>query len=142
MKLIETNYKSSVLKEAITPFGHIYFFNNYIVSEAKEGVNLDWNFFQETLKIITNYYGTNRKISLISNRVNNYSVVPTIWLDFYRKNPNNILKSMSFVTYTKLAYSNARLESSFFNCKTECFTNLEEAINWTENLTPFISKQI
>lgn len=135
MKLIDSKFASLIEGVNVTKFGVIYFFNEFAVTEINEGEIFSSESSKELTKLIFDYYGTNTNLRIISNRVNNYSVEPTYWFDFYKNKNANALKNVSFVYYNELAHSNAKLEQTFIKCKTACFNSLQEAINNFSNIT-------
>ncbi|MBU2940489.1 hypothetical protein KO494_13155 [Lacinutrix sp. C3R15] len=134
MKLSNTKYNQLIKNAFKTGFGMVYCFDNFIVTEINEGVIFDLNYSKELTALIFDYYGPNYNLHVISNRVNNYSIVPTYWFNFYKNKNANQLKSVSFVYYNELAYLNAKLEEKFIKCKTECFKNLDDAICTISNI--------
>lgn len=134
MKLIDSKYFTLTNKNYETSFGMVYCFDNFIITEVNEGVIFNLKCSNELIRLAFGHYGKNPNLHVISNRVNNYSVVPTYWLDFNKNENANILKSVSFVYYNELAYSNAKLEQTFIKCKTDCFKSLQDAINNFKNL--------
>ncbi|QRM90685.1 hypothetical protein FG167_16055 [Lacinutrix sp. WUR7] len=135
MKLIDSKFAPSVEGINVTRFGVIYFFKDFVVTEINEGVVYGTETSEELTRLILEQYATKTNIHVISNRINNYSVEPTYWFDFYKNEHADALKSVSFVYYNELAYSNAKLEQTFINCKTECFKSLQEAINNFSKIT-------
>ncbi|MFD2540831.1 hypothetical protein ACFSSB_00755 [Lacinutrix gracilariae] len=134
MKLSNTKYSLLIKNAYTTSFGKVYCCDRFFVTEINEGVVFDINCSKELGELVYNYYGPHADLHAISNRVNNYSVSPTYWLHFYKNKNANQLKSVSFVYYNELAYLNAKLEKSFIKCKTECFKNLDSAINSILNI--------
>ncbi|WP_452226139.1 hypothetical protein [Lacinutrix cladophorae] len=134
MKLIDSKYVTLKHTAIKTNFGMVYCFKHFIVTEVNEAVIYDSKCSKELTELIFNHYGKNTCLHVISNRVNNYSVVPTYWFDFYKNENAKNLKSVSFVYYNALAYSNAKLEQTFIKCKTECFKDLQDAIHSFSNI--------
>ena len=135
MKLIDSKFASLIEGVCVAKFGVVYFFKEFIVTEVNEGEIFGILSSEELIELAYNHYGTKANLHIISNRINNYSVVPTHWVDFYKTKNENVIKSVSFVNYNELAYSNAKLEQTFIKCKTECFSNLQDAINKFSNIT-------
>ena len=129
MKLIDSKFAPSVEGINVTKFGVIYFFKEFVVTEINEGEVYGLETSAELTKLIFEQYATKTDIHIISNRINNYSVEPTYWFDFYKNEHADALKSVSFVYYNELAYSNAKLEQTFIKCDSECFKNLHDAID-------------
>lgn len=80
---------------------------------------------------IANLYDQNGEdLIYITNRINNYSVNPLGWLQFFKNNYK--LKAYGIVTYTKKGYSNTILEKIFMNINIYRYSSLEEAIEWAK----------
>ena len=83
---------------------------------------------------LSNLYDNNGKdLVYISNRANDYSLVPTDWKKFFKLSYN--LKAYGIVSYTKTGYFNAMLERMFVNTKLRWFNSLEEAIAWVDQIS-------
>ena len=82
--------------------------------------------------------GKSKPIAYISNRINNYSVVPTDWLKFYKH--RHQLEFYSIVAYNGSGLASVVLEKMFFRNKTRQFSKLEDAIKWS--LAKVIEKNI
>ena len=134
MKLIESKFAYLIQETYNSKFGTIHFIDNIVISEVNEGIIFNTECSQELAKLITNYYGKAESVHIVSNRVHNYSVVPTYWIDFNKSKYAKCLESISFITYNKLAFANAKLEQDFINTRSECFKNFEDAMNWLNTL--------
>ncbi|WP_452227795.1 MULTISPECIES: hypothetical protein [unclassified Lacinutrix] len=135
MKLIDSKFAPSIEGIHVTKFGVVYFFNTFIVTEINEGELFSFASSIQLTNLIFDYYGTNTNLQVISNRINNYSIEPTYWFDFYKNENANSLKNVSFVYYNELAYANARLEQTFIKCKSECYKSLHDAIDSISSIT-------
>jgi len=133
MKIVNSNLVPSIKEVYQTELGNFYFFEDYIVSEINEGVIFNWESSKEMISLVYDFYGENPNIHIISNRVNNYSVVPTYWLEFNKSIHAKSLLSVSFVTYSELGLANAKLEQDFIKVKTACFKSIKEVIHWLDN---------
>ncbi|MFG6687662.1 hypothetical protein ACGK9U_13840 [Mariniflexile sp. HNIBRBA6329] len=125
----ETDLYSEVLKELNYPFGNVFIFDGYVVSEINRGVILNW---EDHAKVITEdiscFLGTDGSdLIYISHRINSYSVIPYDWLKFFKNNYQ--LKGYFIVSENKLRILNSLVESLFFNSQIKCFNNLHTAIN-------------
>lgn len=133
MKLVNSNLIPSTKDIYQSSLGTFYFFDNYIVSEINEGEIYNWESSKKMISLIYDYYGEKARVHIISNRVHNYSVMPTYWIEFNKSSHANCLLSVSFITYNKLALANAKLEQGFIKVESACFKNLEEATYWLNN---------
>lgn len=134
MKLTDSKYITLINTAYKTNFSKVYCFDNFFVSEVDEGVIYNSKCSDELTELVFDHYGVKTNIHVISNRVNNYSIEPTYWFDYYNNKNATALKSVSIVYYNELAYSNAKLEQTFIKCKTECFKSLHDAINNFSNI--------
>ena len=110
-------------------FGTFYFFNGLVISEINEGVTFGWEMAKKAIHAAQDVFGENTPIAYISNRVNNYHVVPTDWAKFY--NNRNQLSFYSVVGNTKGSFASLVLERMFFKSSIKQFTDIEEAIHWS-----------
>ncbi len=107
-----------------------YFFENFLIVEMDEGINLT---FESASKLVHDailyYHG--RPFIYISNRVHSYSVTPTDYFKLEEHVPNLI--GFAVVSYSRLNKANANIENLFFNRPFEVFNELQEAMNWAES---------
>ena len=109
--------------------GSVYLFDNYIVTEFKEGVDINFNNFNEVTEIIKAHFG-NRPFGFIANRLNSYSIDLNDASKFNTDFPN--LKAYAIVVYNSLTQRVFEIENHFFNFNREAFKNLENAAEWVE----------
>jgi NDP-sugar pyrophosphorylase family protein len=135
LSLVQTPHYEIVLKELNYSFGDIYIFDNYVVSEIKEGVDFSWEHHaKKIVSDITDYLGTDREdIIYISHRIHSYSVVPMDWLKFFKNSFS--LKAYGVISYKNSNVSNSKVESLFFNKKIQRFDSLDSAIKWAKQAT-------
>nr|WP_321415232.1 hypothetical protein [uncultured Allomuricauda sp.] len=110
-------------------FGTFYFFDGLVISEMNEGETFDWSIAEKIIDVAYEVLGKDRPIAYISNRINNYSVVPTDWLKFYKH--RHKLDLYSIVAYNTSGLTSVVLEKLFFKDKIRQFSNLEDAIKWS-----------
>lgn len=110
-------------------FGIFYFFDGLIISEMNEGETFDWSIAEKIIDAAYEILGEDKPIAYISNRINNYSVVPTDWLKFYKN--RHKLELYSIVAYNKNGLASIILEKMFFKDSIRQFTDLESAISWS-----------
>ena len=110
-------------------FGIFYFFDGLVISEINEGVVFNWGMAKKIIDIAYEVIGRDTPIAYISNRVNNYSSIPTDWLKFYKN--RHQLEFYSIVAYNKSGLSSIVLERMFFRNNIRQFSDLEEAIEWS-----------
>lgn len=110
-------------------FGKFYFFDNLVISEMKEGVTLNWNMAKKAIDAAYEVIGKDKPIAYISNRINNYYVVPSDWAKFYKH--RHQLSFYSVVGNTKGSFASLVLERMFFQNSIKQFSDLEEAVAWS-----------
>lgn len=124
-------------------FGTFYFFDGLVISEMNEGTTFDWTAAERVIASVYEVLGTGKPVAYISNRINDYSVVPTDWLKFYKN--RHKLKYYSVVAYSKGGLTSLVLEKMFFRHKIRQFPDLKSAIAWSiaqvGNGTEPVSKQ-
>ena len=134
-KLRDTPYYHRAIHEINYSFGNFYLFDTFIVGEIHENVHISWKEHGKMIaEELSNLYDNNGKdLVYISNRANDYSLVPTDWKKFFKLSYN--LKAYGIVSYTKTGYFNAMLERMFVNTKLRWFNSLEEAIAWVDQIS-------
>lgn len=125
----ETSLYSEALKELNYPFGNVFIFQGFVISEINRGISLNW---EEHAKVIVAdvscFLGTNgNDLIYISHRINSYAVVPFGWINFFQSNYQ--LKAYFIVSQNKIRLLNSFVESLFFNNKIKRFSDLHTAVN-------------
>ena len=125
----ETYLYNDVLKELNYPFGNVFIFEGYIISEITRGVIFNWeNHAKKIVQDVTCFLGTNGSdLIYISHRINSYSVVPYDWINFFKSDYK--LKGYFIVSENKVRILNSVFENLFFNNKIKRFNDLFTAIN-------------
>lgn len=121
-------------------FGTFYFFEGLVISEVNEGVTFGWGMAKRAIDAAREVFGEDMPIAYISNRVNNYHVVPTDWSKFYTN--RNQLSFYSVVGETKGSFASLVLERMFFKNSIKQFNDLEEAIDWSLSKINAKKKQV
>lgn len=111
-------------------FCNMTIYDKYVVVVMKEGVNVRPEHNNVLIDVTKNYY-SKKAFVYITHRINSYSVDPKIYLET-SKIEN--LKGFAVVSQNYKAKVNAQVEKMFFNKPFEIFTNLDDAINWADNL--------
>lgn len=134
-KLKDTPYYYKAIHERNYSFGDFYLFDTFIVGEIHENIHITWKEHGKMIaEELSNLYDNNgTDIVYISNRVNDYSVVPTDWKKFFKFSYN--LKAYGIISYTKTGFFNAMLERMFVKTKLRWFNTLEEAIEWVSTIS-------
>ncbi|MFI1745847.1 hypothetical protein [Thalassobellus sediminis] len=121
---------SEIIKEFNYPFGDIFIFDGFIISEINRGVVFNWdNHGKIITEDISCFLGTNgNDLVYISNRINSYSLVASDWLKFFKH--SYFLKSYLVVSTDKIKTLNSMIESLFFKDRIKRFNSLYAAINF------------
>ncbi len=114
------------------PFGNFYCCDKFIVSELHEGVHFDWKKLELVVEKTVEFYGKKRKLGFISNRINHYSVDPSIWTKGEKK--YNLIEFSAIVIYNQGNLMNASIEKKFTNTPIKTFRSLQDAITYIVNL--------
>lgn len=125
----ETNLYKEVKKELNYPFGNVFIFEGFVVSEINRGINFSWeNHGKVIVDDVSCYLGTEgNELIYISNRINSYSVVASDWLKFFKN--NYTLKGYFIISENNIGVLNSMIENLFFNNKIKRFNTIEAAIN-------------
>jgi len=80
--LKDSPFYCEAINEIVYDFGTFYLFDGFIVAEINEGVVFTWEDHAKkaTEEILDLYDSDGRNIIYISNRINNYSVMPSDWV--------------------------------------------------------------
>ncbi len=109
--------------------GRLYLFDNYVVAEFKEGVDINFDNFNDVTEIIKKQFN-DKPFGFISNRLNSYSINLIDATKFNAYFPN--LKAYAIVAYNSITQRVFELENHFFTFNREAFKNLEHAAEWVE----------
>tara|TARA_R100001369_G_scaffold81162_1_gene111933 strand:- start:1753 stop:2160 length:408 start_codon:yes stop_codon:yes gene_type:complete len=109
--------------------GRLYLFDNYVVAEFKEGVDINFDNFSDITEIIKKEF-KDKPFGFISNRLNSYSINLNDATKFNAYFPN--LKAYAIVAYNSITQRVFEIENHFFTFNREAFRNLEHAAEWVE----------
>ncbi|WP_373057458.1 hypothetical protein [Zunongwangia sp. H14] len=108
------------------------FYNNYVIAIVKEDVVVGRTEVNSYIKACTNFFcGTT--FVYISLRKNAYNVNPVIYSGEMRKLKN--LAGMAIVCHQPSKINTAKYERNFVNFPYEIFTSLDDALEWSAELT-------
>lgn len=110
-------------------FGTFYFFDGLVIAEINAGATFGWEMAKRAIEAAQDVFGKDMPIAYISNRVNEYHVVPADWAKFYAN--RNQLNFYSVVGHTTGSFASLVMERMFFKKSIKQFTDLEEAISWS-----------
>lgn len=129
MSIKELPIYKKAKKHISIDLGDLYFFENYLITEFKEGVEINYNNFETVREYIRTYFGET-DFGLISHRINSYSIVIT---DAPLFNACKSLKAYATVTYTLFAEKVFNVESYFFKFNKQNFSSISDAEIWVQN---------
>ncbi|GAA4278636.1 hypothetical protein [Aquimarina mytili] len=115
-------------------YGEFYLFDSFVVGEVHKDIVFTWkDHAKAVVEEITSLYDQNGKdLVYITNRINQYSVVPSDWLHFFKYSYS--LKGYGIVSYNQKGMLNTVFEKLFMRSKLQNFDNLNDAIIWARNL--------
>ena len=102
-------------------FCTLHFFDGYVISYINEGEIVTFDKSSIITKTAVEFYGTS-KFVYITNRVNSYSVDPSVYFDISKL---KTLVGFAVVSKDYTAKSNAEIEKLFLNKPMEVFDVLE-----------------
>lgn len=137
MSITETALYQNVKSHKTTSLGNLFFFENYVIAEFYEGVEINYNNFETVKELIKEQFG-NESFGLISNRINSYSIVIT---DAPLFNQCESLKAYATVTYSLFAERVFNVENYFFKFNKQNFNSLTDAKVWIENTLTINTQQ-
>lgn len=126
----QTPYYINVIKEFNYDFADVFIFDDFVISEIKEGVTFTWeNHAKKIVEDVTSFTKCNGStIIYLSHRIHSYSVMPIDWLNFYRNQFK--LKGYGVIGYNSLSFVNTVIENLFFKKRIRRFSDLESAMQW------------
>ena len=126
MKVEESIFANQILQKHSFTFGDFFFFENFIVSEVKEGALFNWSTGKKVLEVAAKFYPSLEKLHYISNRIYDYGIDPQGWAKFSQNKYK--LKSFIVVTYTETGLNNMLFEKIFYPSHIKRFESLGDAI--------------
>ena len=109
--------------------GRIFLYQNYIVTEFDEGVDINFENFKELAQIIKQNF-KDQPFGFIANRVNSYSINLNDAELFNKTFTNGI--AYAIVAYSKRTERIIEIESHFFKFNKQVFNDFKTALNWVE----------
>ncbi len=132
MTITNSTLAQHVIKTCGINLGQLYFFNNIVISEIKEGIHVTFENSQELIEAIKDYFGSSRPFGMVSNMINSYSVNLTDSEKFKEELKN--LSAYAMVTYNAAGKLNAEIASNFCKVKDEIsFDDLYKAADTVYN---------
>ncbi len=120
-------------KQTIDKIGSFYFYDHFMVSEINEGVIVSMEMVLKfSNKYTKKYYPVDKPFVYIANRINSYSLDPTIHLESKNLLPNT--RGFAAVAYNRLNYEVATIEQLFLNIPTKIFSSLKDAVIWANEI--------
>lgn len=128
----QTDLYPEAIKELNYPFGDIFVFKGFVISEIAQGQNINWDDHAKSMaEDICAFLGTNGSdIVYISNRINSYSVVALDWLKFFKHRYN--LKAYCIVSKNEIGTLSGMIEKLFYTKNIRYFSDLLEAVNYAK----------
>ncbi len=140
MKFVKSKLSHQILEYHSISLGQFYFLKNIIVAEINEGVHVDFNASKEFISLIIDFYGTEKPIGYICNRVNNFSISPLDYPKFNRSLPN--LTIFGIVHNNHFDRMNYEIEKRFCNKPYKAFSDLYTAFSQVSNFIINVSKRL
>ncbi len=110
-------------------FGTFYFFEGLVIGELNEGITFGWEMGKKAIDAAREVFGEDLPIAYISNRINDYYVVPADWGKFFKN--RHQLDFYCVVGETKGSFASLVMERMFFKNSIKQFNDLEKAIEWS-----------
>lgn len=128
-----TDFYSDVIRKLSYPFGNVFVFKEFIVSELNEGIIFSWEHQGRVIaEDVTELLDTNGSdLVYISNRIHSYSVIPSDWTKFYKT--RYTLKAYCVVSQSRIGVMNSKIENLFYKNEVKQFNTIYEAVNWAKN---------
>lgn len=118
------------LKTLELEFTVLEFFNNYVISQPREGELLAGKQVADLVEVCSDFYA-GKNFVYLSYRVNDYNVNPTIYLNL---NEVSNLAGIGVVSRKPSSLNMANFEKRFCKIPYEIFLDLDKALMWTQEV--------
>ncbi|MFS4482608.1 hypothetical protein ACKGJY_06295 [Hyunsoonleella sp. 2307UL5-6] len=128
----DSNIYKDVIKELNYNFADVFVFENFVISEIKEGIVFNWEDHAKLIikDVIAVLDTDGSDLTYVSNRIHSYSVMPQDWVKFFKNEYS--LKGYCVISDKKTSMLSFMVESLFFNNRMKRFTNIYEAVNYLQ----------
>lgn len=110
-------------------FTYIEIYDNYIISQIKEGLVFEKKHLEIFHEVFQKYFG-NKPFVSIADRKFDYSIKPNL----YQEEHFPSLLGIGVICYNEASYNISLFEKTFFDGKFESFYNIEDCKLWAEKL--------
>lgn len=111
-------------------FTILEFYNNYVISQAREGVLLAGKQIADLIEVCSDFYAGKNFVYLVY-RINDYNVDPTIYLNL---NEVRNLAGIGVVSRKPSSLNMAGFEKRFSKVPYEIFLDLDKALMWAQEV--------
>ena len=111
-------------------FTKLEIFEDYIVSTVNEAVVFDIQELEQIHSMFDIYF-KGKDFGFISNRKNDYTVIPTSFMNVPK---NNGLLGVAILCYSKSSYNNSLFIKKFYSKPYKAFYTLDECKLWFDSL--------
>ncbi|WP_111682881.1 hypothetical protein [Winogradskyella tangerina] len=131
MIITNSNLKDKNCTRVKVNLGTIFLFENYVVTNFDEGVDINYDNYYEVGMLMKDYF-KDRPFGYIANRSHSYSIDLTDAHVFNEEFPN--LKAYAVVAYNTLTERVFEIENHFFKSERNTFKTIEEAVEWVNQV--------
>lgn len=119
------------MRDLITfDFCQMEIYDNHIITTINEGVHITIDNNQILIDVAKKYFDVCDFV-YISNRINSYSVDPKV---YYHTIKVKNLRGFAIVSNNPKAIGNAKIEKLFYNKDYKIFSDIKDALAWTNEL--------
>jgi len=111
-------------------FAHFELFEHYLVATIHEGVIFDTPHLIKFHEIFDKHF-YDRPFGYISNRVNDYTINPTCYIE--TKKYNSQIVGIATLCYSEVTYKNASFAQRFFDYPHKAFYNMADCVEWIQS---------
>lgn len=104
---------------------------HYLVATIHEGVIFDTPQLQKFHEIFDTYY-KDRPFGYISNRLNDYTINPTCYIE--TKKYDSKIVGIATLCYSDVTFQNATFAERFFDWPHQAFYTMDECVEWIQIL--------
>lgn len=110
-------------------FAQFELHEHYLIATINEGVIFDRPHLIKFHEVFDKHY-FNRPFGYISNRVNDYTINPTCYVESNNFDPNIV--GIATMCYSDVTYQNAKFTERFLKWPHRAFFKMEDCVNWIE----------
>ena len=129
MRIQDSHILNDVIEVFPSDVGKLFFMKRMVIIEINEGVHLNYKNAEHIFLKIKDFFGNSKRIGIISNRINNYSIQVLDYQKLFNYIPN--IKLYGIVHYNKQHFYSYQIEKRFSPIPLQNYNSINEALDYT-----------